>query len=337
MARSVLLTVRIIYLPPKAAIFIPEDLEAAIVVLRADLTSLRIPHPKAYTIKILSPGVVRFCWETEMHSTLHTQLSKRIPKLSQGELFKRAISKMSLKQEPGKKLDPPPQPNIKYLLPQHVPDSVFGPQGFVPILESSLGGSAPSESSSSAQIISADSSYPQYAGSECSVPTSGTAEPYPDELETLSRLQSPVSRCTSVKEEATSVVIGKRTSCSLFSPSPAKRYRSRSPSNNDEFSLLHELGSLSEEIKYLAAKQSRIREKLQDLGVSSIPEPDFLSRNQIRDLELEIETERRQRIECETVLMDIRRECRVPFIVPALFDAFIDISKLTTTVVDSLH
>ncbi|KAK0199723.1 hypothetical protein DFS33DRAFT_1364510 [Desarmillaria ectypa] len=335
MARSVLLTVRVTYLPPKAAIFTPEESKVAIIILRADLTSLGIPHPKAHTIKMLSKGVVRFCWETEMRSPLHSLLSKIIPKLSQEELSKRTISKITLKQEPDKKLDPPRRPNMTHLLSHHVPDSVLCPRGLIPIPESTFSGSAPSKLLDSTRVMRTDGSYPQYAEPECSVPTFGTVYSHLDEIETLLRPQSPVSRCTSVKKEGTSVVIGKRTSRSVSPPPPAKRSRSRSPLD-DECSLLHELGSLNEEIKYLAARQTRIREKLQSMGAPGIPEPDFLFRDKIRDLELEIETERKQRIECETALMDIRRECRVPFIVPALFDAFIDISKLTTAAVDSL-
>ncbi len=135
-------------------------------------------------------------------------------------------------------------------------------------------------------------------------------------------------------------------------PPPAKRSRSRSPSDDDECSLLHELGSLNEEIKTLATRQTVIREKLKAIGAQSIPEPDFcmsllsflISFTYARwpivlrdQFEVAIEIERKQRIECETVLVDIRRECRVPFIVPALFDAFVDISKLTTTAIDSRH
>lgn len=149
------------------------------------------------------------------------------------------------------------------------------------------------------------------------------------------------------------VVIGKRTSRSVSPLPSAKRSRNRSPLSDDECSLLHELGSLNEELKYLVARQTRIREKLKDMGAQSVPEPDFcmslhsfltsfayaccpiVFRDEVRDLELEIETERKQRIEYETLLTDIRQECRVPFIVPALFDAFIDISKLTTAAMDS--
>jgi len=36
------------------------------------------------------------------------------------------------------------------------------------------------------------------------------------------------------------------------------------------------------------------------------------------------------RLETEDVIKDIRRECKAPFVVPGLLDAFIKLSRLTT-------
>ncbi|KAF9004745.1 hypothetical protein BDQ17DRAFT_1354606 [Cyathus striatus] len=46
----------------------------------------------------------------------------------------------------------------------------------------------------------------------------------------------------------------------------------------------------------------------------------------------DLENERRRRREAEAVVEDIQRECKEPFIVPALMDAFIKVSRLTTNV-----
>ncbi|KAK0475787.1 hypothetical protein IW261DRAFT_1492930, partial [Armillaria novae-zelandiae] len=307
MAPSVLLTVRVTYLPPKASMFIPEDLTTAIIILRKDLTSLGIPHPKACTIKIRSKGVVRFCWETWMHSPLHMLLAKRITKMPQEELSERTI--------PNKEPDPPHPPKVTGPNSHHVPDPS---QDYIPhsrpvperdLVESRSGPSSQVYVSEATPWTDESRSYLQNSES---IPTSFEAfDSYPHQLEPTPQPQSPVLR---VKEESTSVVIGKRTSRSV-SPLPlAKRPHNRSPLGDDERSLLH--------AKYLVARQTMIQEKLKDMGAQSIPEPDFLFRDEVRDLELEIETERKQRIEYETLLTDIRRECRVPFIVPALFDAF---------------
>ncbi|PBK66118.1 hypothetical protein ARMSODRAFT_960570 [Armillaria solidipes] len=297
MARSVLLAVCVTYLPTRAAAFAPgtENSKNFVERLREDLDSLGIPYPRVSSISIPAMGVVKFSWKTELGSLFHAHLKDRILNVQQEQLSDASISGIILK-EPKKKI------KIAWMDPQYTE----------------------SEPTESECPVSMGSEYPVPTASEIPSPYSNSA----NQSEPLSLHQS------TPLEEVTSVLIGKRTSRSASPPPPAKRCRSKSPSDDDECSLLHELGSLNEGMKTLATRQTVIREKLKAIGAQSIPEPDFLFRDQF---ELEIETERKQRIECETVLMDIRRECRVPFIVPALFDAFVDISKLTTAAVDSLH
>lgn len=101
---------------------------------------------------------------------------------------------------------------------------------------------------------------------------------------------------------------------------------------------MQELEHLNQEVACLATRQAEIREKLKDAGASDIPALDssaenFASRIRLRVLEVEIETERQKKLEYELVLRDIRKECKAPFIVPSLLDAFIEVSKLTNVAV----
>jgi len=50
----------------------------------------------------------------------------------------------------------------------------------------------------------------------------------------------------------------------------------------------------------------------------------------LKKLEQELAAERRLRLEAEAIVEDIRRECKAPFVVPGLLDAFIKLSRLTT-------
>jgi hypothetical protein len=52
-------------------------------------------------------------------------------------------------------------------------------------------------------------------------------------------------------------------------------------------------------------------------------------RERLLRLENEVEIERRKRAAAEAILEDVQRECREPFVVPALLESFITISKLT--------
>lgn len=51
-------------------------------------------------------------------------------------------------------------------------------------------------------------------------------------------------------------------------------------------------------------------------------------------VESELRAERKRREEAEAALNDIERECREPFIVPALFEAFVSISRITSQAMD---
>jgi hypothetical protein len=52
---------------------------------------------------------------------------------------------------------------------------------------------------------------------------------------------------------------------------------------------------------------------------------------------LQLQEERRRRIEAEKVMMDVERECREPFVVPALLEAFVKLSRLTSDALETVH
>ncbi|KAG9311403.1 hypothetical protein JVU11DRAFT_8515 [Chiua virens] len=52
-------------------------------------------------------------------------------------------------------------------------------------------------------------------------------------------------------------------------------------------------------------------------------------RDEVSRLENEVKAERARRMRAERALSDVERECRTPFIVPALYQAFISISELS--------
>jgi len=53
-------------------------------------------------------------------------------------------------------------------------------------------------------------------------------------------------------------------------------------------------------------------------------------KDRLAELEAQLSQERKLREEAENAIADIRRECRAPFVVPSLLDAFRQISELTT-------
>ncbi|KAF5310064.1 hypothetical protein D9619_010318 [Psilocybe cf. subviscida] len=55
-------------------------------------------------------------------------------------------------------------------------------------------------------------------------------------------------------------------------------------------------------------------------------------KRRLEEAEKSMEVERRLRREAEDAIEDIRRECREPFVVPSLLDAFVELARLTTVV-----
>ena len=58
-------------------------------------------------------------------------------------------------------------------------------------------------------------------------------------------------------------------------------------------------------------------------------------KTRLQMVERELREERMQRIRAEEALKDIQRECRAPFVVPALFEAFLMISNVTSRAMDA--
>ncbi|KAK0199748.1 hypothetical protein DFS33DRAFT_1364736 [Desarmillaria ectypa] len=117
--------------------------------------------------------------------------------------------------------------------------------------------------------------------------------------------------------------------------------RGVSPSDERaKLEALKEYNEQSEELLTMVTTLAEQEESLRCLGVP-LPEHDptidnFLMRVRLRKVEAELEAERKRRQGLEQNLSDIRRECRQPFFVPSLFDAFLQISKLTTAATEHI-
>ncbi|PBK66111.1 hypothetical protein ARMSODRAFT_1006235 [Armillaria solidipes] len=382
--RPILLTVRVIYLPGKAAIFYPGGLGNALKFLLADLTSLSLPHPEESNVRILLTGVLELYWETTEGSTLHHTLVRKLASPSKDwsqSLTGQLIHSMTYQQEVDKTLkditstqldsgnykrvcvkrkgrqripslstpDCPPTTSGTALSTSSAEVAEFSPTS----LHTSTNATPsrePTAPPSSAPVSPKDVTSTEDAPA-CQSHTEGAIETESGLKPSLSHepasLLLPLSQCsaqtslstnntpTSTEEMAPSHT-AKRTWCpeSASTPPPAKRvYHEQEVTR-----LMQELEHLNQEVVSLAARQAEIRGKLQDAGATDIPALDssaesFASRIRLRALEVEIETERQKRLEYELVLGDIRRECKVPFIVPSLLDAFIEVSKLTNAAV----
>ncbi|KAF8066600.1 hypothetical protein FPV67DRAFT_1495648 [Lyophyllum atratum] len=150
----------------------------------------------------------------------------------------------------------------------------------------------------------------------------------------------------------------------LPSPTHSSRKRSRSPdqwsrrthvqptpaTNNtmdaqaDVTRLTRELWDVRRQITAGVVREASIMSELSALDSrngASMRTPretweDSELRVRLREVEAELMEERKLRSQAEAALEDVKRECREPFVVPALFEAFFMISKATTQAMDSV-
>ncbi|TFY54831.1 hypothetical protein EVJ58_g8629 [Rhodofomes roseus] len=150
---------------------------------------------------------------------------------------------------------------------------------------------------------------------------------------------------------------------SILSTPSAATNSSSATQNGSASSLTREIWDVRREIAALAARETVLEEHLKRLGSRPAPEPsatkpafggsktawlapsDVISklRAQLRTeyearkaAEHALRDERQQRELAAAAVANIHRECRAPFVVPALVDAFVEISRITGDVLAGL-
>ncbi|KAG6888598.1 hypothetical protein C0995_007117 [Termitomyces sp. Mi166 len=104
--------------------------------------------------------------------------------------------------------------------------------------------------------------------------------------------------------------------------------------------LMFELQSVRGYIEGNLGRETSIISELETLGHSVPPREssqEIALREKLQALQSQLEAETRMRIEAETALTDFQKECREPFLVPALYDVVEAISRLTTQVVGRIQ
>jgi len=101
--------------------------------------------------------------------------------------------------------------------------------------------------------------------------------------------------------------------------------------------LIRELWDTRRELTSIAAKENGIVEQLKLMGCRMPERSQELTRIcddtafqlRLKFLQTELKKERRRRLEVEQLLKDVESECKEPFVVPALMQAFHIISQMT--------
>jgi len=254
--------VRVFYKGEKAQTMNERNGPAAFVILRTDLTALKLPHPKIENVSYALPGCVQFYWITDRNGVLHQHVRQKIATKDAQTLNELSIGV------------------ITYEIRE--------------IIDPTL--------------------YPATSQSP-SIPPSDSHEPR--------RSNSAVVRDRPHSEP----MINSRKHLANGDDAHTVRV----------LALTKELQETRRAIATAVAREMAIMKTLDGLGaLPPLSNQDVQSEPVMRErlsfLEKEVEVERRKRVAAEAVLEDVQRECREPFVVPALLQTFVSISKLTNEV-----
>ncbi|TFK36252.1 hypothetical protein BDQ12DRAFT_687093 [Crucibulum laeve] len=182
-----------------------------------------------------------------------------------------------------------------------------------------------------------------------------------EEGEVISRtLPNTYISSSSDEAEKTAAMVQVTQAAPLLAPRVPPEVDIETLMNNEparpEITELSRVEKIQKGLAFLQTRSQAMVSELQRLGVAT-PNPDrdrvAILEEEVKKLRVALEDEqklvederkliederrlvkdeRRRREEAENALADVRRELREPFVVPALLDAFLTVSKLTTRV-----
>ncbi|KAH9918605.1 uncharacterized protein B0H18DRAFT_1198522 [Fomitopsis serialis] len=159
----------------------------------------------------------------------------------------------------------------------------------------------------------------------------------------LGQPHSPLTKSIARETGASTSVPSSLTTPSATTSAPPTK------SDGSVSSLTREVWDVRREIAALSAREIALQTQLKRLGARPAPEPpvppfveDEITklRAQLRSeyaarktAESSLREEQRRRELAEAVVADVRRDCKTPFVVPALVDAFLQMSRITEEVI----
>ncbi|KIY48582.1 hypothetical protein FISHEDRAFT_58868 [Fistulina hepatica ATCC 64428] len=303
------LQVTMVYAYPKSKEIDPEAFIPATNIVKHDLLALGISHPKMANITIPELGRVEFWWRTFEYAFKNKinptviNLRSRIAqagadtKLEWGRLSMHSAN-ITLSEE---RLLTSRQPSDKTHAPSYHPYHPPG-QPDRPALP------LPSRPKFDTDMDS-DNEIQE---------TGGTLKPQPKEQQK-----------DFVKSEPADFDLS-----DIFESFRREYIKQEPRDGSDDDDLIGALVDVRQEIQRLAAREDDLLGKLRRRGVSlprgTRTQSWFRLEADLNYERQKLERERRRRAELEDFVDDIKRECREPFVVPALLEAFASVSKLST-------
>ncbi|KAJ7182838.1 hypothetical protein C8R43DRAFT_968210 [Mycena crocata] len=341
------LTVTITYQGSKARIATPEE---AVPVVREDLTALSVPHPKRINVSVVFAGTVRFFWTAQPYSAIHKTLIGLRYK-GRELLDSLSIERIELREsEAVPQLNTPrpsywkhEQPNDPRLSPWKPDVGLYAVPMGASQQSSTPGWNAKQPEDARMSLQEPHSEEPTWKSdprhrNQNAPAFSGNVKSEPSDPPIPPPQQHPRAHYSPNPDE---MQIDPPLPSSSSSTGPRRidrhRYASipRGPQDAEVNGLRRELREVRRQLDEDIIAERSLLKQLRELGVEEPEAADTVGgdigmRVRLENVERELQAERARRRRLEEEVRDVRRECREPFVVPALLDAFLEISKLTT-------
>jgi len=329
------LTVTITWKGSKATL---DSIEEATSYLLRDLNALGIPHPKRANISVVWPGTIRFYWTALPNAPIHKTLRAVIEPTGNLDAHKVILDELLIE-------------NITLRVSEarsdsHLPASpgVFtGRKPEAGLTAVPMGGAASRSDKFPLSYhgrSSGETSLSNQPGSRPAPAQWDRPEP-PPRIKTEPVSDVPIPPVDWRSYEADGIYLQHVDP----GPRPLKRNRydangnGNGNGNGDVHNLRRELWEVRRRMNVEILREREISEKLRAHGVQEPPnvredqDSEFATKARVQQLESELQTERALRRKADALVQDVRRECKTPFVVPALFDAFAEISQMTSDLV----
>ncbi|KAK1218661.1 hypothetical protein PQX77_018649 [Marasmius sp. AFHP31] len=305
----VTLTVRVTYEGSKASNALSKSIKAATATIRKDLASFKLPMPLPDSVSVVRRGTFEFIWCFQKCSSLDENVTETVrfpgPKLR--ESFRKAQ---------------------------------------ITSLPSEIERATANEKKKHREDSGGERLYRNKQWIRPGYQEEKTADAGGDLQEQAKEFLDDIEKVMSDKAPTVASMSPERPSEPPYSPSKAsgasssaeptetKVFRRCDRPDNAAESLLSELADVQRQIAQDLALERSILDQLKSLG--SMPGgmtssgSEIVIKTRLKLAEDQLEDERRRRKAAEDAISDIKRECREPFIVPGLLDAFTMLSDIST-------
>ncbi|KAL0065237.1 hypothetical protein AAF712_007748 [Marasmius tenuissimus] len=358
-------TVRLVYYPGiKGSLISQENIHGAIEMLKTDLLALKVPHPPQVNISVVEKGTIEFFWNTKKGGvgyslypslveftqknpqTLDIVLNQRFrnsakqPEL-QETLRSLLIKNVEFQSRPAP--DTPTQPR------RHSQSSFSGHSTRISLQHN------PTQKRRSSNLSWTNQESGKASVSDRSVDSMRDLKLQREAQELLDDIGENILKPKIESDSSPKIGTLKPLAAPTHGPTQSNNACDKvqpkldlqeprvGPCRNgipvSAESLLSELAEVRRKIAAEVAKESAICEQLRTRGVTPDLSTDGLLMSaretaQFRQATMQLLEEKKRRKAAEDALKDVQRECREPFVVPALLDAFVALSNASTNVLD---